>query len=58
MVGSDGVSTIQNLDLEEYDVKFLSDGKLDIDGAMIPVHQHCYNQKGNAILHFKRKPNE
>ena len=39
---------IQSLDLAEYDVKFLSNGKLDIQGAIIPSEQNCYNQKGET----------
>ena len=40
--------------LTEHDIKFLSNGELDIDGALIPIRQHCYNQKGNTSINFKR----
>ena len=34
-------------DLAENYVKFLPNGKIDIDGAIIPFGEHCYNQQGN-----------
>jgi hypothetical protein len=38
------------VNLREREVKFLSNGQLDIDGAIIPFNKHCYNLKGELIL--------
>ena len=41
---------IMVVNLTEQDVKFLSNGQLDIDGAIIPFDKHCYNLKGEIII--------
>ena len=38
------------VNLTEQDVKFLSNGQLDIDGAIIPFNKHCYNLQGELII--------
>ena len=43
------------VNLAEQDVKFLSNGQLDIDGAIIPFNKHCYipyNLQGELIISF------
>jgi len=35
------------VDLEEEEIKFLSTGKININGAIIPFGKHCYNQQVN-----------
>ena len=38
------------VNLTEQEVNFLSNGQLDIEGAIIPFKHHCYNLKGELII--------
>ena len=45
-------SGIIGVNLTEQELKFLPNGQLDIDGAIIPFNQHCYNLQGKLIIIF------
>lgn len=45
-------SGIIGVNLTEQEVKFLANGQLDIDGAIIPFNQQCYNLQGKLIVSF------
>ena len=40
------------VNLEEFDVKYLPHGEIDIEGARFPFGKHCYVRQGNHYFYF------
>ena len=49
-IGCDEDDDIIRQDFTENYVKYLSKGKIDLDGVIIPFGEHCYNQQGNRNI--------